>query len=303
LAFAAVRLLPSGALDPSFGEGGLATVPIGAAAIANSVAVQHDGRIVLGGTVVAGHIAVAAARLDPDGSIDRSFGSAGVTILSPAAAAWGMALERNGDIAFGGETAGGLVLGSAVSLLSPELGLLPTNVVQTLTAGGIRYFAARLLPNGQPDPTFGSGGIVSLTIDATAIAFAVAATPDGRIVLAGNAFTNRLVTVAVRLLPNGRLDPTFGTDGVVSLPVWQGVNAMVLKPKGNMLIAGVGATVIELQADGRPAAAFGNDGIASPQPGSAGAANGVALSPHRIVLAGASTVNGRTVLSVMRLGQ
>ena len=61
---AAVRLSTDGAVDPSFapGSAGKATVDFGGADVANGVAVQPDGKIVLAGTtsaVGAGDVAVA----------------------------------------------------------------------------------------------------------------------------------------------------------------------------------------------------------------------------------------------------
>jgi hypothetical protein len=55
--FAAVRLTADGALDPTFGDGGRAAVPVPAGsnntASAAAVALQPDGRIVLAGSTVA----------------------------------------------------------------------------------------------------------------------------------------------------------------------------------------------------------------------------------------------------------
>src|SRR5205085_4377660 len=48
-AFTLARYTPGGALDPSFGTGGIVTTPLAAAA-ANALALQADGKLVLGGT-------------------------------------------------------------------------------------------------------------------------------------------------------------------------------------------------------------------------------------------------------------
>jgi uncharacterized delta-60 repeat protein len=49
LSFASARLLPSGALDTSFGTGGIATPAVGVNAVADSVAIDPLGRVLVGG--------------------------------------------------------------------------------------------------------------------------------------------------------------------------------------------------------------------------------------------------------------
>ncbi len=298
LAFTAVRLLPDGSVDTSFGSGGIATIPIGFAAIANAIAIQPDGKIVLGGTAWNGHLAFAAARLNPDGSIDRSFGTDGVTVLPPDATNWAMTLNPDGTIVLAGQTDS---LFDSLSALVPAA-LLPGSL-QAVLGYGRQFITARLLPNGTPDPSFGNDGIVTVPIDATAIAFGVAHDQSGRVVVVGNSFSDRVLAVAVRLLPNGALDPSFGTGGVDRLPLYEGVNAGAVEPNGDMILAGVGATVIRLLPNGQPDPAFGSGGTVTVPSGGGAAANGVTVAPNqRLILSGSITVAGRLELAVMRIG-
>ena len=73
-----LRLLPDGALDPSFGDDGLATVGLAANpnAGAFAMATLQDGDILLGGYA---HHELALARLLPDGSPDPGFGEDGLS--------------------------------------------------------------------------------------------------------------------------------------------------------------------------------------------------------------------------------
>jgi hypothetical protein len=76
------RLAPAaGGLDPTFGAGGRVAqavdFPDQPAIVAGAVAVQPDGRIVLAG------YPFGAARLNPDGSPDPTFGSGGVAAPAP----------------------------------------------------------------------------------------------------------------------------------------------------------------------------------------------------------------------------
>jgi uncharacterized delta-60 repeat protein len=295
LSFTAVRLLPNGTLDPTFGNGGFTTIEIGSASIVNAVGVQPDGKVVLGGTANTGKLEFAAARLTPSGAIDTSFGQNGVTKISTAGAAWGMALQRDGDIVLAGETGSTLGLG----LLAP---LLPKGPLTSLLGYGLKYMAARLLPNGSLDPSFGSGGLVKVAIGQSAIAFALAAQPDGKLVLAGNAFSGNVLQSVARLLPSGALDHTFGGGGLSTLTAWQGVNAMTLQRNGAILLAEVGPTVTRLGPGGGIDQSFGDHGKAGVSVGSKGAANGVTLeADHKIILAGSAQVDGQLVLTVIRM--
>jgi uncharacterized delta-60 repeat protein len=276
MAFAAVRLLPNGGLDSGFGHGGIVTVPIGSGAIANAVAVQPDGKIVLGGTALLAHNEFAAARLNPDGSIDPSFGTGGISTLAPPAAAWGMVLQPDGKLVLAGEQSDG---------------------------GGQAFMAARLRADGSPDPGFGTGGAVTVPIGSTAIANAVALQTDGKIVLAGNAFTSTGVAATVRLLSSGSLDQSFGSGGIATTAMWKAINAIAIQPDGKLLLGATGASAVRLNTDGSLDQGFGNGGIATAQLGdSTDAANGVTVQRDgKIVLSGCAHVAGQTVLSVIRL--
>src|SRR5215831_5905580 len=69
--FALVRYDTHGQLDPSFGVGGKVITDFGGDEVANSVAIQADGRIVVVGTRTrAGSSDFAMARYNADGSLD-----------------------------------------------------------------------------------------------------------------------------------------------------------------------------------------------------------------------------------------
>src|SRR4029450_2472271 len=75
---------------------------------------------------------------------------------------------------------------------------------------------------GDLDPTFGALGIIQTTLTSGEDrANAGALQPDGKIVAGGGKFTSSSTEdlAVVRYLPNGILDPTFGTGGVVTTNV------------------------------------------------------------------------------------
>jgi uncharacterized delta-60 repeat protein len=276
LAFAAIRLLPDGNLDPSFGVGGIATVPIGSEAIANSVAIAGE-KILLAGTALVGHQAAAVVRLRTDGSPDPTFGDQGVVTMPETSGVWGMVDKPDGDLALVG---------------------------QALLAGRMVFMAAQLRANGTPDRSFGEDGVAAIPIGTGADALAVALEPDGKLVLAGDARVGGAKAVAVvRLLPNGSLDRTFGSAGSITFSRGFGVNALALDSAGRIVLAGGGNAVARLTPNGALDPSFGDRGIERDPIGSANSINGLAIQPRdgKLLLAGAADIEGDLMLSVIRL--
>jgi uncharacterized delta-60 repeat protein len=192
---ALVRYLPNGTPDPAFGGGdGIVTTPINQGAIAFDVEVQKNGRIlVAGGTQVGGpgSIRVAVVRYRPNGSLDPSFGSGGITRLRVGkfAVAFALALASHGRI-----------------------------VIAGVSNAKVSGFAARLTRAGRRDHGFGGGdGLVRSNFrQAFSYITDVAVQRNGKIVLAGLGGDIPSVPggmLAVRLTQKGRLDRGFGSRG------------------------------------------------------------------------------------------
>ena len=149
--------------------------------------------------------------------------------------------------------------GLALLLALAPAGQARTMVVQPdgkiLLAGSTPLFSgylARLQPNGEPDPSFGHGGIV---VDHNVGQFeALALEPDGSVLGLGS-YTNGLV----RYRPDGSLDTGFGTGGYATFPVISDPSELVLLPDGRILVGGdqnhklfpPQALLVLLLADGR----------------------------------------------------
>ena len=142
---------------------------------------------------------------------------------------------------------------------------------------------------GDLDPTFGADGVVETAIGSAAIARAMALQPDGKIVLAGIAYPGGIALARYR--PDGRLDPTFGTGGLVTGPDGV-VLAVAIQPDGRIVTAGrnndtdYAMTVTRYLPNGSIDSAFGSGGVAA---GPTGDANAVAIQADgKIVVAGDS---------------
>jgi uncharacterized delta-60 repeat protein len=274
LSLAAVRLTPSGQPDPAFGTGGVVTVPVGANAVANAVAIQSNGSIMLGGSAMTDQNHFVAARLTRNGALDTTYGTNGVTVLGPVGAGWGMVLQSNGDAVLAG---------------------------QETVNGSQAMMAARLTPAGAPDRSFGQNGIVTVPVGTTAAGMAVALQTNGDILMTGNATAGMPVIATVRLLPDGSLDQSFGTGGIASF-AGSGVNAITLESDGEILLAGAGPSAILLTGNGTMDPTFGKRGIAFATIGARGSANGVTVQPDgKILLTGATNLSGFVVQILARI--
>ena len=109
----------------------------------------------------------------------------------------------------------------------------------------------RFLPDGRPDPTFGTAGRVTTDFGRQEEARAVALQPDGRIVVAGRISMPVPVQGALffvialaRYMPDGSLDPTFSGDGRMEQQAWAptprwrpyDVRAVAVAPSGDILV-------------------------------------------------------------------
>jgi uncharacterized delta-60 repeat protein len=194
-----------------------------------AVAVQADGRIVVGGR--------GLVRLTASGAPDPTFG--GGDGFVPASPLIPPGYEQYGRPNF--------VVARGVAV-APDGKILTTwGGNQDESLGG--YAVARYLPDGTLDPGFATGG---QGIYAGGIAERVALDPQGRILVGGfgsdaDAYTARgYGNTALRLLPGGARDLSFGRDGVVAVATagpgndsFQ--NQMAVLGNGDVLLGGLDA--------------------------------------------------------------
>lgn len=108
---AVARYNPDGTLDPTFGSGGKVTTDFsGGFDLANGIAVQPNGKIVLSGWAqnISGKFDFGLARYNPNGSLDPTFGSAGMVttdFFGADATPFAMALCVDGKILVAGRAA------------------------------------------------------------------------------------------------------------------------------------------------------------------------------------------------------
>jgi uncharacterized delta-60 repeat protein len=230
--FAVSRHLPDGSLDPAFGVGGLVTTNFpNLAAVASSVVVQPDGKIVVAGGAFpvftfAGDFKIV--RYNPDGSLDASFGSGGIVTTSfpgQGSYAFDVLLQPDGKI---------VAAGTDFVAFSPSEQSSDTD-----------FALARYNANGTLDSTFGTNGrIVTDFAGFNDDAFSVLIQPDGKLVAFGSALSlaNYYDFAAARYLANGALDVSFGTGGKLRTDFgnadFDRARSAVLQPDGKIVAAG-----------------------------------------------------------------
>jgi uncharacterized delta-60 repeat protein len=282
-----MRLNADGSLDTSFGTNCEAFATFSSSAAGRTMAQQADGKIVVVGTSSSDF---AAARFNADGTLDTTFGTAGLVLIpigTTTDSAYDVAVQTDGKI---------VIVGSAFNSSTVE-----------------DYAVIRLTSSGALDTTFATGGkaILSLGAGSTAeIAKKVALQADGKIVVAGN--TAGAMNV-LRLNTDGTLDTTFSGDGLATQPfaIPASTDAMVIGADGKILLAGYlqSATTnldwafARFNADGTNDASFGTGGarVVGLGTGSDRIYAAALQSDGRIVVAGTANLGLGVELAVARL--
>lgn len=270
-----VRCLPTGELDPSFGNGGLASFDSGGKDILSAIGVCEDGSIVAGGTLTpAGQRSdrIALVRFGKNGAIDTSYGKNGVlsadmgprskinsivplsdgsVLISGRAASQKKAMiaryDRRGilDASFG---VNGVAYSDSENSEYTSLALQADGAIVTCgftVDGQYNYnaLAARYTSGGARDVTFGDSGAVEVDLGSKGDRFnKVIELKNGSLLFIGESLKDRKRAIALfQTLGSGAPDGEFGDDGKKLLDTGglesMGVDAVALDD-GSLLIAG-----------------------------------------------------------------
>jgi uncharacterized delta-60 repeat protein len=239
------RVNPDGSLDSTFDPGAGVDEQVGA------VALQPDGRIIIGGTFTTydGTTRNGVARLNADGSLDRSF-----TLASGIQDASVVALQPDGKILIGNFFAAN---NTGIARLNPDGSLDNTfNPGTGATGGGQSVLAialqldakiiiggdftsyngtgrtrlARLNADGSLDTSFDPGNGADLTVRAVRLL------SDGKLIIGG--FFSNYSGVArshiARVNHDGSTDSSFNPGTGTNA----GLNDLVLQPDGKIIMCG-----------------------------------------------------------------
>jgi uncharacterized delta-60 repeat protein len=270
-----------GDLDPSFGGDGTVSIDAPGHGVANAVAIQTDGKIVVaGGSVYWGkNPRFVLSRFGADGMLDPTFGRDGTVTTD---------FGRNG-----GEAALGVAVQSDGKIVA--VGYAGARRYSALSSGrNPRIALARYDADGMLDPSFGGDGKVTTDVFSgrrrhIEAGNALAIQADGRIIVAGQA--GAAGAALLRYRANGTLDEAFGTAGsVVVHDRYSRFQSVAIDPVGRIVAAGrrgYDSAVARYLADGRTDTTFGRDGWAFTTFGLAWAVtNSVAVQADEKIVAG-----------------
>src|SRR5581483_4258477 len=223
--FSVLAFTAAGKLDTTFGTAGATSVDFFSnGGSANALTVQADGKIVVAGVANTDtpQTRFALARLNPNGSLDPSFGSGGKALAhfstSGADGANAVAIQPDGKIVAGGFGAG----------------------VKSDAA------IARFNADGSLDTTFATNGMFLQDLNGGGddAVRSLVIQPDGRIVAAGFAAATGGFTsdfAVLRLNADGSLDNSFANGGLRTIDFAGGNDSaagVALDPAGNIVAAG-----------------------------------------------------------------
>ena len=234
--FALVRYNGDGSLDNSFGSEGKVVTRVKDRCVISSIAIQSDGKILAGGSAyndganIFTDSGYTIVRYRMNGSIDSVFGNNGITIIKMA----------NGT--------GGL----KKLLIKPDGKILTAGSVDMATFESTPVLV-QLNADGSIDSSFGTDGKMEQHIDNIEKITDMGLAKDGKILVSGQIKNWEYVGdfALIRFLQNGRLDSSFGTDGIVktdfnndSLNNLKVENAMglIVLPDGSIVMAGYNYT-------------------------------------------------------------
>lgn len=276
---AAVCHSQDGTLDNSFGTNGVARFAVpGMLDIWNAIALQADGKIVTCGTYNnAGNKDIVVARLNANGTIDNTFGTAGkvtTAITTGDDLAFGIAVQTDGKIVVAGEGNNGS---------NKDVIIVKYNT------------------DGSLDNTFDGDGKVITNLGAEEAIRAMTLQTDGKIVVAGgSSLPGQYDPTILRYNTNGSLDNTFNSTGFIIIPGTASnefVLGITMQPDGKIVAAGFESLgvnahgeLIRLNTNGTPDNSFGTNGFVNIAPLNYTIFyNLTILSSGKIAVAGAAT--------------
>ena len=270
--FLAIRLNANGSLDSTFGNQGIVKIEINTGEdYAKSLVIQPDGKIVLAGysnTPGFSFKNAALVRLNIDGTLDSSFGNAGVSVLPISLATEdieSIVQISNGDyraVGKGGTTSAQNMIiygilndgnldtsfgtNGYINNTSLEFAYdLKERFNQLYIAGKVGSSGGIYVTdiNGNPNATFANNGLAIGNLNADLVYLTVHVLEDSTIIVGGSTTISFLVRdmVVAAYNADGTINTDFGTSGnaIINTGGFEDVNDIAIQQDGKIVGAGL----------------------------------------------------------------
>ena len=251
--FAVVRYNINGSLDTGFDSDGIAKTTISGNGddVAQSVAIQTDGKIVAAGYTSIGNqdSNFAAVRYNTNGSLDTTFNAAG---LMPGVVTT--------DINFYYDYAASVVI-------QTDGKIVVVGTSGNFNSSNSDFAVVRYNADGTNDTTFSADGKVTTHIANGDNASAVALQGNGKIIVVGGVDGADATFATIRYNSDGSLDTGFDSDGIVLTNVvagFENANAVKVQSDGKIIVGGNAAGnfgLVRYSANGALDTSWGTNGI------------------------------------------
>ena len=273
----AVRFTADGALDTTFGDGGLATFefPASEGCGVGGLAIQGTS-ILVGIRAFTSETQIVLCRLTATGTLDPTFGNTGAGLAGCAATeealfARGVAVMPDQTIRFAADH--DVYRYDLDGAVIDRLDLFPIDPLQMAprAAGGVFVSVNDISDVGvlalsdanAPIAAYGTEGMTG-RIPISFVTSSMAVHSDDRAIVGTKSETHDTLQLA-RFTPEGAFDPTFGVGGIATHDIATGtaeddVEAIAARLDGTSLVFAGNAT-LALDAAGERIATFGDDGV------------------------------------------
>ncbi|QQR79964.1 MAG: DUF11 domain-containing protein [Deltaproteobacteria bacterium] len=307
-----------GDLDTDFGLEGIVQFPISTSLTLpaddsiNGLTLLPNGKILVSGYSAIDYSSAlpsssstpgfgfSLARLNSDGSLDRTFGHGGTLTISFPDKAYAMGK----DLAVLPD--GKILVSGNVSNIAPR-----ASTVYPLDNWEVGII--RLNPDGELDISFGDQGFVTTAIGPyrDEVGFhGIKVDADGKIYLAGNTRRTTTDIFVTRYDADGNLDESFGNAGLYTLDLGVGTDwasSLLIQEDGKVIVGGTGrlgssldTLILRLNSDGVLDSTFGSSGMVLTNMGGADAFYQIAFeSDGKILAAGTGGPSPRNFI-IMR---
>jgi uncharacterized delta-60 repeat protein len=220
--FMLVRYLPNGSLDNTFSADGKIIMSFGSSNDgANAIALQKDGKILVGGyTEINNEMQFAVMRFTSQGNLDQTFNNNGKLSIdvSPAGSESikAMKIQSDGKI---------ILVGDAFNGTNNDFAIV------------------RINPNGTLDQSFSGDGKLMIDINSNYNEAAdMEILQDGKIIIGGTCILNQIYKFALaRITSDGMLDSGFGESGIAIISVGPEndiLSSLAQQPDGKLILGG-----------------------------------------------------------------